>query len=245
MNALRKSWDWLTSNKEPLSLLLIGLGGLWAAGTFWYKTLYLPAQLPAHLTVFPSLERAGTKGSLAAVRATVRIRNASPVRVHVLASWFVMAGTSIVPVRAMDDSTFAHSVGGSDPRDMRPRLRYARTGQQQVLATGRLLEPGWYFEPNEETTRDVVAYFPRGRFDRVFFGVAIHAAKNREPFVSKWYKLPTGELADSTYVKHPGSEKEEPFRPDSIPRHKRLGKEYGFAATGAEYRMSLWDGPSR
>jgi len=227
---------------EALSLLVIGLGGLWAAWTFWYTTLYLPAQLPAHLLVFPTLERAGTKGSLAAVRATVRIRNASPVRVHVLTSWFVMAGTSTLPVR-MDDSTFAYSVTGLDPHDIRPRMRYARTRHQQVLATGRLLEPDWYFEPHDETTRDVVAYFPRGRFDRVFFGVGVAAAKNRESFVAKLYVLPNGELVDGIYLKHPGSKKEEPFRPDSIPEHERSGKQYGFAATGGQYRMSLWDDP--
>ncbi len=197
MKAVSKTW--LARNMSVLLqtiqvVAIVGGGGL-TVFTFWYNESYRPRQLRPNLIVSPVLEPAGENGSVRAVRAVVTIRNASPVQVHVLTSRFVVFGISTGQRRALSDSVFADSVGRIATVSMRPLLRYSSVRQEEVVATGQLLEPGWFFEPNEEATRDVVAYLPKDRFDRISFGVAISAAKNPDAFCSTLYARPGGELA--------------------------------------------------
>jgi hypothetical protein len=165
---------------------------------FVFTTVYGPATAGPHIEVTSTLERIGEKKGVVAVKAQVTLTNLGQRKVTVIDSIFRVTGQDIRkrPL-ASDTSCFRRR---KDPK-RQPRVPkngfcnmlepvaesrtlalggfVARRGSAEkngeAVASGQVLERGWFFEPRESFRREFIVHVPAGRYDllRVFTHLAI------------------------------------------------------------------------
>jgi hypothetical protein len=137
--------------------VLAVLGTVGALFQFWYTAAYGPSALPpnlaveAHLT--PVSQHAGS--SVRAYSVDVQVRNVGTARVQVLASWFnvavlrAAASTPDADYAATVDSAFKRQPYILQSQPHRAAL-VVPADDPLIVASGELLERGWFFEPGED-----------------------------------------------------------------------------------------------
>lgn len=176
-----RAWSAETVNSAVQTLAILAAGA-WAVYTFVYEARIKPGLEPPSVSVTSSLERAGTRGDLVALRSTVTRRNVGQTGVRVLALTYNMIGIR-TDFSAPADPPFtgAHLARSAEVE----AARYYRQGAGEVIlrhgtlfqgATDRASAPS-ELNPGEAVSRDLVFYADRGRFDSVRFQVSLSYAK--------------------------------------------------------------------
>jgi hypothetical protein len=157
----------------------------------WYEQSDSLAETSPTLVVATSLEEVGEKGNLVAYKATVNVKNPTEHRIQVLASEYHLVGSQIAPA-ALQDATFVEKLAAPflPVEDSVQVPRFARGSREDELLTvqaGKLFESSWYFEPDEESTRQYIVFVPAHRFDLLRIEASIVVARadrlrlSREP----------------------------------------------------------------
>src|SRR4029079_19609970 len=95
---------------EWVQAILLGMGTLIGAMTFWYTDIHAPAVSPATLTISPTLEAIGRRGGELLVRASLKVENRSSFRVYVPAFWYTVRGFCYQP-RALSPDSYELALG--------------------------------------------------------------------------------------------------------------------------------------
>ena len=152
--------------KEWMPTLLIVSGGLWAGYTFVWKEILMPEWAPAALTLDVSMAPTGrrrttgtTDAEAVEMQVTVNVTNESNRTLHLLPSFWQVAGTQVQ--RAPNDHSFADAARVALHRgslDHAERLSLLRLSKP--IATGSLLADDT-IQPGEKLSRNVILRIPR------------------------------------------------------------------------------------
>ena len=183
-----RSWSAETINSAVQTLAILGAGA-WAVYTFVYEAKIKPGLEPPSVSVTSSLERAGTRGDLVAIRSTVTRKNVGQTGVRVLALTYNVigirtdfAGRANSTSSAFGDANLARSSSVDVARD------YVQGAGEVILRHGTLFQGATdqpsapsELNPGEAVSRDLVFYVDRTRFDSVRFQVSLSYAKLSDP----------------------------------------------------------------
>jgi hypothetical protein len=180
-------------NKTPLENLkdaieLLGVTGLLLAATgFWYTNVYVPSsRLPA---VNGSIVLSIPNPSADTVHAQFTIKNPTDFRIRILASTYNMyLAPPTKPYDGEASRCIVAAQGGGYLAVLPGSTGAAGRGAKTFLNAGRLVQDGYWLEPEEEMQFGIVAQLPpgaRGRVLRVDGEVTV-ARGDRVDVVADW-----------------------------------------------------------
>lgn len=161
---------------EWLQAILLGVGTMFAAGTFWYKDVHAPAVSPATLTIEPSMETIGRRGNSLLVRASLRIENRSDYRVYVPAFWYTVRGYCYQP-RAMSRDSYETELAAW--REGGVHSRYNAPARGDLLVAGRPSpRKDSYYDPGSERRYEELFLVPAEGYGALRMEVQYMVAKD-------------------------------------------------------------------
>ncbi|QFY44229.1 hypothetical protein F6R98_17630 [Candidatus Methylospira mobilis] len=168
--------------------LAIVMAGAWGVYTFVYQAKIAPSLEPPTISVTSTLEKAGQKGSLIALRSTVTRHNVGQTGVRVLGFTYNIVGIKTrfsagaeVNEKFDQDLTRSSSVNAA---------RYYDDSQQHevILRQGKLFEGATTLpsspsslNPGEKVSRDMIFYADNTQFDSIRFQVSLWYSKDSDP----------------------------------------------------------------
>lgn len=217
-----------------VQILAIVGAGIWGIYTFIYQAKIVPRLAPPTLTVTSTLEKAGQRGDLIAIRSTVTRNNVGQTAIRLLGLTYDVYG---IKVRFGFDKTPKKNPEFDQPIGTVGSVGAARdyaepsTGEL-ILYHGKLFqgatdlpsEPS-VLNPEESVSRDMVFYADRSRFDSIRFQVRLWYSKESDPPIPLVLKRDQGQQL----VAVPGP------RCDSEPESCR-----GLSTTDFATELSLW-----
>lgn len=185
-NAPRKSTA--DTFREWVQFGLILLASIWGVYTFVYKEIVVPANRPASLEISATLVELGRTKDLALVRARIHAINKRDVRIYSPAIWFTAAGIELNSKNpAIKDK--------EAPEDDGINILTTSYSQQKrsVVAKWRFSDWHAWYDPDDETTNDVLFYTPVDQFTAIELKLEVVVAKSIDAVESvDWYDQPTG-----------------------------------------------------
>ncbi len=139
------------------------LSALVGGAQFWYTSQYLPSSEGVSLTVKSSLRQLGHSGNMDIAELGLTVTNTSAAQADVLGSVYRISGSVTRPT-ARPDAQMAEWLGRPDVRGA-TISRYRRGPTWDLTQCGRIFADGWWLEPNETYSRNILIYVPRGRYD--------------------------------------------------------------------------------
>jgi hypothetical protein len=185
-----------STKSDWVQAVLLGLGTVAGATTFWYTDIHRPAITPATLTMTPALETIGRRGKSLLVRASLKIENRSNYRVYVPAFWYSVHGYCYRP-RAMTTDSFAAAV-----RD-RPQSRYNEDPSGDLVVTTRPSpSKESFFDPGSERRYEELFLVPADQYSALRMQVRYMVAKDIDEIAEiRWTRGTNGEPGDSVFLK--------------------------------------------
>lgn len=189
-------------NNVVQTLAIVG-AGIWGVYTFVYQAKIAPSLAPPTLSVTSTLEKAGQKGSLIAIRSTVTRSNVGQAGVRLLSLTYNVAGIRVHFADGDKTSpTFNRDYSQSSTASA---ARYYEQPEQSevILRHGVLFEGATRspsrpstLNPGETISRDMIFYADRARFDSIRFQVRLLYTKQSHPPVPLMFETdPDGELS--------------------------------------------------
>lgn len=161
---------------EWLQAILLGVGTVFAAGTFWYKDVHEPAVSPATLTITPQLEAIGRRGDELLVRASLRVENRSAYRVYVPAFWYTVRGFCYRP-RTISPDSYEASLAAWHEGGVQSRFNEAPHGD--LLVAGRPSpRKDSYYDPGSERRYEELFLVPAEGYGALRMEVQYMLAKD-------------------------------------------------------------------
>jgi hypothetical protein len=152
---------------------------------FWYTNQYLPGKGGTALAVtsnLKELESGDQTGRNRIFAATLKIKNISNTRTQILSSLYTMTGVVVAEADKRDESFFSRAVQESNPLpipDWRAS-RYSKEDGYDLLKFGDVVPEGWYFEPAEDYSTQIILSVPRDTASNYQFlrvGIDLSVAK--------------------------------------------------------------------
>ena len=161
---------------EWAQALLLGMGTMIAAVTFWFKDIYEPAVTPATLNITPALEMIGRRGDDLLVRASLDVENRGTYRVFVPAFWYTVRGYCYRP-RAISPDSYEVALRGWRGGGMHSRFNEPATGD--LLVAGRPSpRKDSHFNPGSERHYEELFLVPAGQYAALRMEVHYMMAKD-------------------------------------------------------------------
>lgn len=133
---------------------------------FWYTNQYLPGKGGTALAVtsnLKELESGHQTGMNRIFAATLKIKNISSTRTQILSSLYTITGVVVAEADKRDEPFFSRAVQESSPLpapDWRAS-RYSEEDNYDLLKFGDVVPEGWYFEPEEDYSTQIILSVPR------------------------------------------------------------------------------------
>jgi hypothetical protein len=134
---------------------------------FWYTNQYLPAKGGAALTAtanIKELQPGDQTGRFRMFAVTMRVKNIGATKTQVLSSLYTVAGGRVAKADYSDHNFFsraAQDTEGDQLPTLDPRVsRYAAQANYDLLKFGEVVSEGWYFEPAEEFSTQIIVSVP-------------------------------------------------------------------------------------
>jgi hypothetical protein len=167
--------------------LAIIMAGIWGVYTFVYQAKIAPSLEPPTISVTSTLEKAGQKGSLIALRSTVTRHNVGQTGVRILGFTYNIVGIKTrfatgTEANEKFDQDLAQSSTVSVARyydDHRQREVVLRQGQLFEGATMQPSSPS-SLNPGEKVSRDMIFYADNTQFDSIRFQVRLWYSKESD-----------------------------------------------------------------
>lgn len=174
--AFWRSFGRINVQPEWVQALLLGMGTMVAAGTFWFKDIYEPAVSPATLNISPALEMIGRRGDELLVRASLDVENRGIYRVYVPAFWYTVRGYCFRP-RAISPDSFEVALREWSGSGM--QSRFNEPAQGDLLVAGRpSRHKETHFDPGSERHYEEVFVVPTDQYAALRMEVQYMVAKD-------------------------------------------------------------------
>lgn len=171
-------WDADTINNITQTIALMAAGA-WAVYTFIYQQQIAPALAPPTLTLTSTLEKAGQRGDLTAIRCAVTRTNVGQSGVRVLGITYNLTGIK-ERFLAGGAVNLAFTNPLTDVGKVNRTLYQGEPERQEVIQKIGTLFAGAHAQgipselnPEESISRDMVVYADRSKFDRVQMHVSL------------------------------------------------------------------------
>jgi hypothetical protein len=178
---------------------LVAVGGIiLGVAQFVFTTVYGPTPPGPHIEVTSALERIGEKNGLVAVKAEITLTNLGERKVTLIDSVFRITGQDIHkrPLKEntgcfreqtktksqpeLQENGFCNVLAPAAQSEIPVQSGFvANRGSSEengeAVASGQVLERGWYFEPRESFKREFIVHVPVGGYDllRMYTNLAI------------------------------------------------------------------------
>jgi len=234
---------------EWAQALLLGMGTMIAAGTFWFKDIYEPAVTPATLNISPALEMIGRRGDDLLVRASLSVENRGGYRVYVPAFWYTVRGYCFRP-RAMSPDSYEAALRTWPGGGMQSRFNEPAVGD--LLVAGRPSpRKDSHFDPGSQRHYEELFLVPAGQYAALRMEVQYMVAKDvSEVDSTHWWQadhqvgeqvfLPTPRAAAGPGVlawSRDGTTASLPYHRE---KHDAWRKRAGAALGWSHSTLSLW-----
>lgn len=180
--------DRMESLNHLVQMLAIVGAGVWGIYTFIYQAKIVPRLAPPTLTVTSTLEKAGQRGDLIAIRSTVTRNNVGQTAIRLLGLTYDVYGIKARFEKAPNQNPeFDQAIGAV--RSIGAARYYAEppTGEL-ILYHGKLFQGATelpsqpsVLNPEESVSRDMIFYADRSRFDSIRFQVRLWYSKESDP----------------------------------------------------------------
>ncbi len=176
-------------NSAVQTLAILGAGA-WGIYTFVYEAKIKPGLAPPTVSVTSTLEKAGMKDGLVAIRSTVTRTNVGQTGVRLLGLAYNVVGVRIrFGGEGAGAEMAAREADLARSASVHSAARYAETGDGEViLRQGTLFEGATalptcpsHLNPGEAVSRDLVFYVDPSRFNSVRFQVSLSYNKLAAP----------------------------------------------------------------
>jgi len=183
---------------EWVQALLLGMGTMIAAGTFWFKDIYEPAVTPATLNISPALELIGRRGNDLLVRASLDVENRGSYRVYVPAFWYTVRGYCYRP-RAISRDSYAVALRGWSEGGIQSRFNEPAEGD--LLVAGRPSpRKDSHFNPGSERHYEELFLVPAGQYAALRMEVQYMVAKDVSEVDSTHWWQADHEVAEQVFL---------------------------------------------
>jgi hypothetical protein len=161
-------------------LILIVIGGLWAAYVFYYKDILRPKSAPLNITMTLELQKIDKKNTanssdntnaLSAVQINVSATNPSSRTVYLLPDLCIVRAQGITKSPDMNDEEFNYKsisdkLNQPDASPFRAE-RYVSADNWSLIAVRNLFSDE-VIRPQEQIRSSIIFYLPAGKYDLVF-----------------------------------------------------------------------------
>jgi hypothetical protein len=193
-----RSFRRVTVQPEWVQALLLGMGTMIAAGTFWFKEFYEPAVTPATLNISPVLEMIGRRGDDLLVRASLNVENRGTYRVYVPAFWYTVHGYCFRP-RAISPDSYAVALRGWSGGGMQSRFNEPATGE--LLVAGRpSRHKNTHFDPGSERHYEELFLVPAGQYAALRMEVHYMVAKDVSAVDSTHWRQADQQVGEQVFL---------------------------------------------
>ncbi|HKP76519.1 MAG TPA: hypothetical protein VJT67_13405, partial [Longimicrobiaceae bacterium] len=183
---------------EWVQAILLGMGTLIGAGTFWYTDIHEPAVSPATLTISPTLEAIGRRGDELLVRASLRVENRSSFRVYVPAFWYTVRGFCYQP-RALSPDSYELAVSRWSSGGVQSRFNGPTQGE--LLVAGRPSpRKDTYFDPASDRRYEELFLVPASRYSALKLEVAYMVAKDITGVDSTHWRMVDHQVGEQVFI---------------------------------------------
>jgi hypothetical protein len=156
--------------RGPSLAVLAAVGGLGALASVLqvaHGALYLPSSSAPEITVRAKLTDVGIKENLVSVHGSITLRNEGKTRVRFLGTYYEITGSSVSPRHQPPCHKTFHAPLETGAGPVSRYSQYAGLHDVTLIQFGSIVIDGGWFEPSEESTTRLVAYFPKGKFDLI------------------------------------------------------------------------------
>jgi hypothetical protein len=164
------------------------LGTLIGVVEFWYQNQYVPSQLASAVSLKVQLKLEAAQKNFDVIRAKVDSEDIGGRNVRVIGSTYTLTGSRVIRCeRKATPAAVAGIFGGVLPDPQRSRFM-ANAWEEQpasVLATGRFAGDGTRLNPNVPSSRDLVFFIPRGRYQLLRLRAQLFAVSASIPLVAR------------------------------------------------------------
>ena len=190
--------------KEGLQLFLLAFGAALGFYQFVYVQIIVPSRRPPAVTLAVTLEELDRANRMILVRAHLIVRNAGDTRVWVPALWWNVYGVSFsgeARSPAEYAAVAAPLVNGSDTSF----TRYSSVRRAEVVASGRVADFEYWYQPRDETTHEQLFLVPEGEFDVLQILAEAEITKSLDRFApTRWAVDAQGGLSSTLMLKADG-----------------------------------------
>lgn len=183
----RKNFNAETLNSIVQTLAII-IAGVWGVYTFIYQAKIAPNLRPPTLSVTSTLEKAGQKGNLIALRSTVTRHNVGQTSVRILGFTYNIVGVKTrFAAGGEPNPSFGQDISQSSTISA---TRYYDDQQRHevIIRHGKLFEGATTLpsspsslNPGEQVSRDMIFYADNTQFDSIRFQVRLWYSKESDP----------------------------------------------------------------
>lgn len=231
---------------EWAQALLLGVGTLIAAGTFWFTYITEPAVTTLNIT--PALEMIGRRGNDVLVRASLSVENRGRYRVYVPAFWYTVRGYCYRP-RVISPDSYEVALRGWRSGGMQSRFNEPATSD--LLVAGRPSpRKDTYFDPGSERHYEELFLVPDGEYAALRMEVQYMLAKDVSEVDSTHWWQDNHQVGEQVFLptRHPEGAAglawvkaeavtSEPYQRE---RHGEWRKRAGAALGWSHATLSLW-----
>ena len=169
--------EMLNSIVQTLAILA---AGIWGVYTFIYQAKIAPDLAPPTLSVTCTLEKAGQKGNMIAIRSTVTRTNVGQARVRLLGITYNVIGIKEHFGTSTDINPGFNTIAPTTSTVREPRYYGKPDKREVILRVGNLFEGATnspsaasVLNPGESVSRDMVFYADQTLFDSIRFQVRL------------------------------------------------------------------------
>ena len=190
--------------KEGLQLFILAFGAVLGFYQFVYVQIIVPSRRPPAVTLAVTLEELDRADGMILVRAHLIVRNASDTKVWVPALWWNVYGVSFngeARTPAEYAAVAAPLVKGSETSF----TRYSSVRRAEVVASGRVPDFEYWYQPRDETTHEQLFLVPEGAFDVLQIFAEADITKSLDRFApTRWVVDDEGVLSSALMLKADG-----------------------------------------
>jgi hypothetical protein len=211
--------------KDVVQMAAFSLAGAWALGTFAYREAYLPRRADAALVAKSSLERAGERDDVVALKFRWSVANTSHATMRILAANVRVRGWR---VRRVDGPPSADEPPSSEGWEA-SRNNVEPADVDTLSSVGERV--GARLAPGSSHESDWLLYADRRKFDavRVYLEIVLFNETLGEPFRAEWLEVKPGEGGGALGARYV-----------IAPACLRLGNRCPLGATMGQANVSLW-----
>jgi hypothetical protein len=234
---------------EWVQAILLGMGTLIGATTFWWTDIHAPAVSPATLTISPTLEAIGRRGDELLVRAALKVQNRSAFRVYVPAFWYTVRGFCYHP-RALSPDSYEVALSRWSEGGMQSRFNDPTHGE--LLVAGRPSpRKDTYFDPGSDRQYEELFLVPASHYGALRMEVHYMVAKDITGVDSTHWRVVDHEVGEQVFIATRGAPipgaafigargGSEPYSKRKFPEwSERAGAAWGWSHAS----LSLWPAP--